>query len=74
MGINISVMRWMDHANVSAQTTHASYPLTHPVHHYHYHYYIRLTAFSRMTWVSRHQKGKSFCILLAQEMMEWQWH
>jgi len=43
MGINISVMGWMDHANVLAQTTHASYPLTHPVHHYHY--YICLMAF-----------------------------
>ena len=30
--------------------------------------------FSSTTWVSRHQKGKSFCILLAQEMMGWQWH
>jgi len=25
--------------------------------------------FSRMTWVSRHQKGKPFWILLKQEMM-----
>jgi len=32
--------------------------------------YIRLTAFfSRTTWVSRHQKGKPFWILLKQEMM-----
>jgi len=30
--------------------------------------------FSRTTWVSRHQKGKPFCILLEQEMMAWQWH
>jgi len=30
--------------------------------------------FSRTTWVSRHQKGKSFWILLEQEMMGWQWH
>jgi len=37
--------------------------------------YIRLTAFfSRTTWVSRHQKGKPFWILLKQEMMGWQWH
>jgi len=26
------------------------------------------------TWVSRHQKGKTFWILLKQEMMGWQWH
>jgi len=31
-------------------------------------------AFSRTTWVSRHQKGKPFWILLEQEMMGWQWH
>jgi len=30
--------------------------------------------FYRTTWVSRHQKGKSFWILLEQEMMGWQWH
>jgi len=30
--------------------------------------------FSRTTWVSRHQKGKAFWILLEQEMMGWQWH
>jgi len=30
--------------------------------------------FSRTTWVSRHKKGKPFCILLKQEMMGWQWH
>jgi len=29
---------------------------------------------SRTTWVSRHQKGKPFWILLQQEMMGWQWH
>ena len=28
----------------------------------------------RTTWVSRHQKGKPFWILLEQEMMRWQWH
>jgi len=40
-----------------------------------YYYYIRLTAFfSRTTWVSQHQKGKPFWILLEQEMMGWQWH
>ena len=42
---------------------------------YYYYYYIRLMAFfSRTTWVSRHQKGKPFQILLQQEMMGWQWH
>jgi len=30
--------------------------------------------FSRTTWVSRHQKGKPFWILLEQQMMGWQWH
>jgi len=30
--------------------------------------------FSRTTWVSRHQKGKPFWILLKQEIMTWQWH
>jgi len=27
-----------------------------------------------MTWVSRHQKGKQFWILLEQEMIGQQWH
>jgi len=31
-------------------------------------------AFFRTTWVSRHQKGKPFWILIEQEMMGWQWH
>jgi len=40
-----------------------------------YYYCIHSTAFfSRITWVSQHQKGKPFWILLEQEMMEWQWH
>jgi len=30
--------------------------------------------FSRTTWVSRHQKGKPFWILLEQEMMGRHWH
>jgi len=30
--------------------------------------------FPRTTWVSWHQKGKPFWILLKQEMMGWQWH
>jgi len=38
-------------------------------------HYIHLTAFfSRTTWVSRHQKGKPFWILLEEEMTGWQWH
>ena len=30
--------------------------------------------FSRTAWVSRHQKGKPFWILLKQEKMGWRWH
>jgi len=30
--------------------------------------------FSRTTWLSRHQKGRPFWILLKQEMMGWQGH
>jgi len=30
--------------------------------------------FSRTAWVSQHQKGKPFWILLEQEMLGWQWH
>jgi len=57
-----------------------------PVYYYYYYYYyyyccyyyyynICLMAFfSRTTWVSRHQKGKPFWILLEQQMMGWQWH
>jgi len=30
--------------------------------------------FSRTAWVSRHQKGKPFWILMKQEMMGWHWH
>jgi len=30
--------------------------------------------FSRTTWVSWHQKGEPFWILLEQEMMGWEWH
>jgi len=33
-----------------------------------------MTFFSTTIWVSRHQKGKPFWILLEQEMMGWQWH
>jgi len=44
------------------------------INYYYYYYYIRLMAFSRTTWASRHHKGKPFWILLKQEMMGWQWH
>jgi len=30
--------------------------------------------FSRTAWISWHQKGRPFWILLEQEMMGWQWH
>jgi len=33
-----------------------------------------LRPFSRTTWVSRHQQGEPFWILVKQEMMEWQWY
>ena len=43
-------------------------------YYYYYYYYIRLTAFSRTTWVNRNQKGKPFWILLEQQTMGWQRH
>jgi len=52
----------------------------HYYYHYHYHcyyyyyYYIRLMAFFRTTWVSRHKKGKRFWILMKQETMGQPWH
>jgi len=48
--------------------------LTTDGNNYYYYYHIRLTAFFRTTWVSRHQKGTPFWILLEPEMMGWQWH
>jgi len=30
--------------------------------------------FSGTSWVSRHQKGKPFWILMKQEMIGWHWH
>jgi len=42
--------------------------------HTHTHTHTLNCLFSRTTWVSRHQKGKLFWILLKQEMMGWQWH
>jgi len=45
------------------------------IHTYtHTHIHTFNGVFSRTTWVSRHQKGKQFWILLKQEMMGWQWH
>jgi len=35
---------------------------------------LLLCLFSRTTWLSQHQQGKPFWILLQQEMMGWQWH
>ena len=40
----------------------------------HTHTHTRYRPFSRTTWVSQHQKGKPFWILLTQEMNGWQWH
>ena len=38
------------------------------------HLYLFNSLFSWTIWVSWHQKGRPFWILLKQEMMEWQWH
>ena len=39
------------------------------------HYTMQFNSlFSKITWVSRHQKGKPLWILLEQEMLGWQWH
>ena len=42
--------------------------------HTHTHTHTFNGLFSRIIWVSRHQKGKPFWILLKQEMMGWKWH
>ena len=42
--------------------------------HYYYYYICLMDFFSSKTWVSRHQKGKPFWILLKREKMGWQWH
>jgi len=39
--------------------------------HAHTHTHMFNDLFSKITWVSRHQKGKPFWILLKQEMMGW---
>jgi len=44
------------------------------VYYYHSTLHPFNSLFSRTTWVSRHHKGKSFWILLQQEMIGWQWH
>ena len=38
-------------------------------YYYYYYYYIRLTPFSRTTWVIRQKKRKPSWIILEQEMM-----
>ena len=44
-------------------------------HNNNYYYYIRFNGiFSRTTWLSWHQKGKQFWILLQQETTGWRWH
>jgi len=55
-------LRWeVKFNNIDFYHTHTT-PLLHPFN----------GLFSRTTWVSRHQKGKPFWILLEQEMMGWQ--
>ena len=55
---------------VSILMPNVQFPRTNSnVWHGNYYYCIRL-----MAWVSRHQKGKPFWILLEQEMIGWQWH
>jgi len=55
-------------------------PLLYRIHHHSSHYYYQYTLhpfnglFSMTTWVNRHQKGKPIWILLAHEMLGWQWH
>ena len=49
-------------------------PLPFYYYYYYYHYYRHIAAFCRTTWVSQHQKGKPFWILVEQQMMGWQRH
>jgi len=43
--------------------------------HYYYYYICLMDIFSSKTWVSRHQKGKPFWILLKREKMgKGRWH
>jgi len=50
---------------MNSQEAHHSIVLDTALLRYYYcYYYICLTAFFRTTWVSRHQKGKPFWILL----------
>jgi len=55
---------WQAHTETSQQLTILLLLLLHPFN----------SLFSRTTWVSRHQKGKLFWVLLEQEVMGWQWH
>ena len=45
--------------NTTMACCNVNYFVQHTLNYYYY-YYIRLTAFSRTTWVSRHQKNKPF--------------
>ena len=51
----------------TSKTTHRELLLILPLHQFN-------GLFSRITWVSRHQKGKPFWNLLEQEKMGWQRH
>jgi len=64
--IVLVIDKWVGECTVQTQTH------THTHAHTHTHTFNGL--FTRTTWVSRHQKGKPFWILLKQEMMGWQWH
>jgi len=58
------------HSASAAYANRCSISLTHQLLHH-----IRLMAFfPKTTWISRHQKGKPFWILMEREMMGWQWH
>jgi len=52
------------HCIFTYKFTHSSLLLLHPFN----------GLCSRTTWVSLHQKGKPFWILLEQEIVGWQWH
>jgi len=56
--------KFRTHRNICRSTRYILLPLLHPFD----------SLFSRTTWLSWHQKGKTFWILLEQEMMGSQWH
>jgi len=72
--------RWTDCADWDIHHTHTSYmPCQQFLHGTHGDELLLLVhpfngLLSRTTWLSRHQKGKPFWILLEQELMWWQWH